>query len=381
MAVFLLPYKIIDLDPDLPIRVQKNFEELERFLGTLQGSGLKISNSSGITSTRSDNLVRSSYNSDGIKIQKYSVLTGLWEDKFYVDEDGNINISGNINMTGGSISWDSVTAPSYSSITGSKPPTSADNTYDAIGYNRLTYITSTGIYTGTIEASQINTVGLTAEKIETKVNDIVVSYLYKDTYGGKFKIYDVNGYLNTVIGVESGAADNIAGTLVLLNDSPYDTAPSYDPYRRVELGISKSYDAGVINIRGSNAKARVQIQGRSGLGDFGVIGLRDSAETLKLQLAAGTVSFFNGGNVAIGQTTSSYPLTVNGSTYLNGAVGIGAVPSGSYKLYVNGNAYFTGNITCNALDPSNGVTGAFITADNKTVTALNGIVVSIVEND
>ena len=64
-------------------------------------------------------------------------------------------ISGNITMAGGSISWGSVTAPDYSQIAGTKPPANADNTLGAIGSNRLTHITSTGVYTGTVAANQI----------------------------------------------------------------------------------------------------------------------------------------------------------------------------------------------------------------------------------
>ncbi|MCU6797990.1 phage tail protein [Paenibacillus sp. WQ 127069] len=64
-----------------------------------------------------------------------------------------------------SINWASVTAPSYTQINGTKPPSNADNTTDSIGASRLTKITSTGVYTGTVDAYQVNTVGLAAEKI------------------------------------------------------------------------------------------------------------------------------------------------------------------------------------------------------------------------
>ena len=47
---------------------------------------------------------------------------------FGVDENGNVTISGDVTMTGGSISWSSVTAPSYGEITGTKPDEDADNT-------------------------------------------------------------------------------------------------------------------------------------------------------------------------------------------------------------------------------------------------------------
>jgi phage minor structural protein len=48
--------------------------------------------------------------------------------------------------------------PAYGDITGLKPPTNADNTIGTIGANRLTYIDGNGIYTGTLTAQQINVI-------------------------------------------------------------------------------------------------------------------------------------------------------------------------------------------------------------------------------
>jgi hypothetical protein len=49
--------------------------------------------------------------------------------------------------------------PDYGTeVGGVKPPTNADNTYSAIGSNRLTYIDGSGIYTGTLTANQINAI-------------------------------------------------------------------------------------------------------------------------------------------------------------------------------------------------------------------------------
>lgn len=52
---------------------------------------------------------------------------------FRVYEDGSFiatkaTITGDINMTGGTISWSAITPPSYGQITGVKPPTDADHT-------------------------------------------------------------------------------------------------------------------------------------------------------------------------------------------------------------------------------------------------------------
>jgi hypothetical protein len=45
--------------------------------------------------------------------------------------------------------------PTYSEITGTKPPTNADNTASVVG-NKLTKIDAYGVYTGTVVADQIN---------------------------------------------------------------------------------------------------------------------------------------------------------------------------------------------------------------------------------
>lgn len=48
---------------------------------------------------------------------------------------GNLKITGDINMKGGSISWSDVTAPDYSNIGGSKPPTDSNNTENELRNN------------------------------------------------------------------------------------------------------------------------------------------------------------------------------------------------------------------------------------------------------
>lgn len=63
----------------------------------------------------------------------------------------------NITITWGSISWANVTAPSYWDIGWTKPPADADNTYDTIWANRLTYITSTWVYSWTITGNTVQT--------------------------------------------------------------------------------------------------------------------------------------------------------------------------------------------------------------------------------
>ena len=58
---------------------------------------------------------------------------------------------------GASIDWAAVTPPSYSNITGTKPPSNADNTTTIIGSSRLTHIDGEGIYTGTLTGNVIQT--------------------------------------------------------------------------------------------------------------------------------------------------------------------------------------------------------------------------------
>ena len=95
----------------------------------------------------------------------------IWNNTLYFGVDGNLNVSGNIIMDGGSINWGNVTAPTatevgakpydwlpaYGDISGIKPPTNADNTSGFVG-QKLTYIDAFGIYTGTLTANQINVI-------------------------------------------------------------------------------------------------------------------------------------------------------------------------------------------------------------------------------
>lgn len=70
----------------------------------------------------------------------------------------NAEITGSITMTSGTISWGGVGAPNYTDITGTKPPTDADNTALQLIGNGFTLIGPTYIYTGTLTAGQINAV-------------------------------------------------------------------------------------------------------------------------------------------------------------------------------------------------------------------------------
>lgn len=93
------------------------------------------------------------------------------------------NIDGALHLSVGSvIDWNYVTAPSYSNIQGTKPPSNADNTYSAIGSNRLTYIDGSGIYTGTLSADQIIAGTISANKISGGTLSGVNIYAGKTLY-------------------------------------------------------------------------------------------------------------------------------------------------------------------------------------------------------
>lgn len=127
---------------------------------------------------------------ENLELKGLTINNGL-EDTLVIDDSGNISMSGNINMTGGSISWSGVNAPTasqvgarddswvpyYSQITGTKPPTNANNTEYELRYNNdirgFYYNSSTGnlelsadyISAGTIDAGDINVINLNASNI------------------------------------------------------------------------------------------------------------------------------------------------------------------------------------------------------------------------
>lgn len=142
--------------------------------------------------------------------------------RFRVDSSGNMtasnaNISGNITMTSGTIQWGSVGAPDYEQINGSKPPTNADNTNlslpMALGSN-YTRIGSTYIYTGTLNANQINAGKIRAEYIET--SGLAAERIYKPgtpssylSVGGTYSDLNLQWGSNTVFTVYNGADGSI----------------------------------------------------------------------------------------------------------------------------------------------------------------------------
>ncbi len=98
-----------------------------------------------------DNIDVGTINVDEITYQGKSLGNGA---NSYIqwDANGNATIKGNIIMDDGSISWADITAPSYSQITGSKPPTDAEANPS---YIKSTKITATTIESPTITGGSI----------------------------------------------------------------------------------------------------------------------------------------------------------------------------------------------------------------------------------
>lgn len=114
---------------------------------------------------------------------------------------------------------------------------------------------------GRLTAQNIDTTNLAVENLLTRNhNGYLVASIQKKEMGGRVRIYDSVGKLNAVLGSESGSSDNIGGTLVLYEDG--ESLAS----RRVEAGISKTYSAGLINLRDSVGVARVALYANSNLG-------------------------------------------------------------------------------------------------------------------
>lgn len=139
-----------------------------------------------------------------------------------------------------------------------------------------------GTEQGLIESHLITAGILKGISVQQVSNDgKLLAELYKDSYGGVLKVYDINGFLNAKIGVESGVSDNQAGTLILYNDSPYSSTPGSIPYQRVELGIVSGN--GVQNLRDLNGKGRISFYADS---SNPYIGVRNSNESLTTYLTA-----------------------------------------------------------------------------------------------
>jgi len=277
--------------------------------GSINCTSLKINNSNVLTS---DSLKISGAFIDKIQASQIDVTNA----KISSAQIETLIVGTNVQMGSNAyISWNNVTnqptiPTSYNQLTDTKP---------------LTYIDGSGIYTGSLTANQINAVNVIASQVTTKYNTITVTDIYKDTNGGRMKLYDNTGKLNALIGVESGTSDNTGGTLLLLNDSPYDVSGDvngYNPYKRIEMGIisNSTYDAGVINIRGKTSTTnpvRIELYGAVDSDNCGYLTVNDTNGNPKIMIKGVTT-----GNVlsVIGNSQMIGDINFTGNLYQNGVL-------------------------------------------------------------
>lgn len=148
------------------------------------------------------------------------------------------------------------------------------------------------IINGTVTADYIEALQVVARRLTTLSGPTILADVYKDAYGGKLKINNNSGNLVAAMGVESGSGDNRNGTLVLYDGSPYDFSPYKEAYQRVEAGIAKSDGAGLLNLRDSSAKVRIELSASARR-----ISIRDSNENVKTWFTE-TAGYINGETIA-----------------------------------------------------------------------------------
>jgi len=148
------------------------------------------------------------------------------------------------------------------------------------------FVLSAGVI-GKLKAQNIETENLTSNAVETVVNGVKLSEVFKDEYGGLLQLYDENENINVKLGVESGAGDNKGGTLVLYDDN------FSDP--RVALGIDKQLSAGVITLKNAVDNTKAAMGADSNAGAY--VGVLDSTGTLVSYLSQNS-GYINGNEIA-----------------------------------------------------------------------------------
>jgi phage minor structural protein len=155
--------------------------------------------------------------------------------------------------------------PAYGDITGIKPPTNADNTFGTIGSNRLTYIDGSGIYTGTLTAQQINAIqGIvlganatiqwadlpslpTATQVGARPDSWIPS---KSDLGGWTTYIDGSGIYTGVVNANQVNAGTLTGFTIKTSGSGYRTemkqAGAYPDYSFAGFNSSDNYHGLVI---------------------------------------------------------------------------------------------------------------------------------------
>ena len=156
---------------------------------------------------------------------------------------------------------------------------------------------------------------LEGTRIKQMINNILVADLFKDTYGGRLIMYDNNSLRNAVIGSESGTGDNIGGTLVLYNKAP---DSNYLSYKRVEAGVRKDGDAGLINLRKVSGTLQIAINGISSYSDSHIALWNNNGDNIGVSIRGEANSYYNN-SISIGKTTvaSGYKLDVSGNIKCN----------------------------------------------------------------
>lgn len=251
-------YKIVSMDLDLlkpydpkltianaPVTLSSNVNDLRKETITNNSviKGVQVGDDFGIRMVREDGKVIVTLNdTDGLVMKNNS------KDVFYLDTNGNVNmIDGYIKLTN---------------------DTNSILIDPNVGFKI--------IKSNNVDAFYVDTDGNVihdGKQLVTYDGKILIQN-WKNARGGVSSIYDNNGMLNVKIGSESGSTDNVGGTFILYSDSPYDDAEKSKPYRRVEAGIDKTHNAGLLILRDMNGKQRVGIYAED-TADSAIIGLFD----------------------------------------------------------------------------------------------------------
>ncbi|MBP1932945.1 phage tail spike protein [Ammoniphilus resinae] len=171
------------------------------------------------------NTILGKLQASNIEIKGTTVKNGT-NTTFAVDSDGNVTVAGNISMTGGSISWGNVSAPDYTQIQGSKPPSNADNTNNQLVGKGFTTIGSNYVYTGEIKANQITAGDFTA------INSIKLGSMSNPDK--EITLYSSGGAVSKISSISNGSfpALYLSASEVFLGDQVYVGNP-FGSYSRV----------------------------------------------------------------------------------------------------------------------------------------------------
>lgn len=214
-----------------------DFSKFNTIVGNITATNIDATNLQ-VTSAN----VTGTLTSNQIDIKGTTISDG-GQTTFSVDGSGNVTLAGNITMTGGSITWASVSKPSYianevsaradtwipdygTQVGGTKPPTDADNTYGELNSNSnikgFYYNSSTGklelnadfITTGELRSDKLmHTTGASNSyaTISGTYADLQLLYLGSEY----FKIYngidhlDLKGFSTTFLRYSSASSSTL----------------------------------------------------------------------------------------------------------------------------------------------------------------------------